>query len=225
MKKIIFVCAIAVAAVLTSCETKKAERAQVVDNIYTEEADGGGYNLLVKYSEGQFSSPLNEKAVDRAEYNKDADLVFAYTGKTFSIFTKDGNARGEGGYEAYNVDGDIVHFAKGNQTMLYTKKGIVIGTFANGDFVIEKSFIFTKNPKGLWSLRDLNGDYLTDISYDQIYVIDLKDDGSFDKLCCRDGAWSLTGSDGGAYDKASTDVAVKALKKKNPTAPVGVLDI
>ena len=221
MKKIIFVCAVVAIATLTSCETKKAQRTQVVGNIYAEQVEGG-YSLAVQYGEGQFST---EPAVyDKIVYNKDADLVFAYTGKTFSIFTKDGNARGEGGYEAYNVDGDIVHFAKGDMTMLYTKKGVVIGTFAKGDFVIEKNFIFTKNPKGLWNLRDFNGEYLTDVSYEKIYIIDLKNDGSFDKLCYRDG-WSLTGSDGGAYDKSSTEGAVKALKKKNPTVPVGVVDI
>ena len=152
-------------------------------------------------------------------------MVLAYTGKTFDIFTKDGNARGEGGYEAYKVDGEIIHFAKGDMTMLYTKKGIVIGTFAKGDFVIDHNKIFTKNPKGLWNLRNLDGDFLTDVSYEKIYIIDMKEDGSYDKLCYRDDAWSLTGSDGGTYDKSSTDGAVKALKKKNPIAPVGVLDI
>ena len=222
MKKLLFACAIAVAAVLTSCEKKEAQRTQVVDNVYAEQVEGG-YSLAVQYCEGQFST---EPAVyDKIVYNKDADLVFAYTGKTFSIFTKDGNARGVGGYEAYKVDGEIIHFAKAGKTMLYTKKGIVIGTFAVGDFVIDHNKIFTKNPKGLWNLRNLDGDFLTDVSYEKIYIIDMKEDGNYDKLCYRDGAWSLIGSDGGIYDKSSTDGAVKALKKKNPTAPVGVLDI
>lgn len=225
MKKLLFACAIAVAAVLTSCEKKEAQRAQVVDNIYTEEADGGGYNLLVKYSDGQFSSPLNEKAVDRAEYNKETDLVFAYTGNTFQLFTKEGNERGSGGYSSYKVDGEVVHFTKGNQTMLYTKKGIIIGTFAKDEFVIDHNKIFTKTPKGLWSLRNLDGDFLTDVSYEKIYIIDMKEDGSYDKLCYREGTWTMIGHDGGRYDQESTSSAVKALKKKNPTAPVGVLDI
>ena len=222
MKKIIFVCAIAVAAVLTSCEKKEAQRTQVVDNVYAEQVEGG-YSLAVQYGEGQFST---EPAVyDKIVYNKETDLVLAYTGKTFSIFTKDGNARGEGGYEAYKVDGEIIHFAKAGKTMLYTKKGIIIGTFAKDEFVIDHNKIFTKNPKGFWNLRNLDGDFLTDMSYEKIYIIDLKEDGSYDKLCYREGTWTMIGHDGGRYDQGSTSSAVKALKKKNPSVPVGVVDI
>ena len=222
MKKIIFVCAIAVAAVLTSCEKKEAQRTQVVDNVYAEQVEGG-YSLAVQYGEGQFST---EPAVyDKIVYNKETDLVLAYTGKTFSIFTKDGNVRGDGGYEAYKVDGDVVYFAKAGKTMLYTKKGIIIGTFAKDEFVIDHNKIFTKNPKGFWNLRNLDGDFLTDMSYEKIYIIDLKEDGSYDKLCYREGTWTMIGHDGGRYDQGSTSSAVKALKKKNPSVPVGVVDI
>ena len=223
MKKIIFVCVVVAIATLTSCEKKEAARSQVTDQVYTEAVEGGFY-VVNSYGDGQFSAPLTDKIYDKVVFDKPTDLIFAYKGRSFDIFTKDGNARGEGGYEGYKVDGDIVHFAKGDMTMLYSKRGVVIGTFATSDFVVDHGLIFTKNPKGLWSLRDLNGDYLTDVSYEKIYIIDLKDDGSFDKLCYRDG-WSLTGSDGGAYDKSSTEGAVKALKKKNPTVPVGVVDI
>lgn len=223
MRKIIL-CAVVAIATLTfvSCGEQETVKNKVVGDIYAEQVEGG-FRLVNKC--GEQYSPVVKDVFSKITYEKELNLVFAYTGKTFSIFTNDGNVRGEGGYEAYKVDGDIVHFAKAGKTMLYTKKGIVIGTFAEGDFVIDHNKIFTKNPKGLWNLRNLDGDFLTDMSYEKIYIIDMKEDGSYDKLCCRDGAWSLTGSDGGTYDESSTDGAVKSLKKKNPTAPVGVLDI
>lgn len=223
MKKIIL-CAVVAIATLTfvSCGEQETVKNKVVGEIYTEQVEGG-LQLVKKYGEKYY--PVVENVFSKITYDKTLNLVFAYTGKTFSVFTNDGNVRGDGGYEAYKVDGDVVYFTKDDKTMIYTKKGVVIGTFTKGNFAIDHNKIFTKNPKGLWLLRNLDGEFITDLSYEKIYIIDMKEDGSYDILCCRDGAWSLMGSDGGTYDKSSTDGAVKALKRKNPTAPVGVMDI
>lgn len=222
MRKIIF-CAVVAIAMLTfvSCGKQETVKNQVVGDIYAEQVEGG-FQLVKQY--GEQYSPVAEEVFSKITYEKALDLVLAYQGSSFQVFAPDGYKRGEGAFDSYDAQGEIVLFKDGAKTMVYSKKGVVIGTFTNGDFVIEKNFIFTKNPKG-WSLRNLDGDYLTDISYNQIYIIDMKDDGSYDKLCYRDGVWSMTGSDGGIYDKSSTEDLVKKLKKKNPTEPVGVLDI
>lgn len=223
MKRIIF-CAVVAIATLTfvSCGKQETVKNQVVGDIYAEQVEGG-FQLVKQYGEQYL--PVVDGVFSEINYDETLDLVLAYTGKTFDIFTKDGNARGEGGYEGYKVDGDIIHFAKAGKTMLYTKKGIVIGTFAKDEFVIDHNKIFTKNPKGFWNLRNLDGDFLTDVSYEKIYIVDLKEDGSYDKLCYREGTWTMIGHDGGRYDQGSVSRAVAALKKKNPKEPVGVVDI
>lgn len=221
MRKIIF-CAVVAIATLTfvSCGKQETVKNQVVGDIYAEQVEGG-FRLVKKY--GEQYAPISETIFSEIQYDKTLDLVFAFKDKLFTLYTQDGDQRG-GTYESYE-SGDVFQFkAAGSQEIMVYSKGFMIGSFKKGDFVIEKNFIFTKNPKGLWNLRDFNGEYLNDKAYEKIYIIDMKDDGSYDKLCYRDGVWSMTGSDGGIYDKASTDDAVREVKKKNPTEPVGVLD-
>lgn len=221
MKKIIFV-AMAAIAVLASCEDKKVERSQVVGNVYTE-ATEAGFNIVVNTGGENFTTPLNEAPFTKVTYDSKSGLVFGYTGNTFTVFDKIGRERGSGCYTKAEVKDGVVLLAKAEGTTVYVPKtDVILGTFK--ELKVQKNKFFTKGSNG-WSLRNAEGDYILDKSYEKVYIIDMKADDKYDILCYDGKKWLLFGSDGGTYDAASANQAARELKAKNPTEPVGVIDL
>lgn len=222
MKKIIFV-AMAAIAVLASCEDKKVERAQVVGNVYTESAENG-VNIVVNTGGENFTTPLNEAPFTKVTYDSKSGLVLGYTGNTFTVFDKNGRERGSGGYTKAEVREGAVLLVKAEGATVYVPKtDVILGTVS--DLKVQKNKFFTKGSTGGWSLRNAEGDYILDKSYEKVYIIDMKADDKYDILCYDGSKWLLFGSDGGIYDAASANQAARELKAKNPSEPVGVIDL
>lgn len=224
MKKLLFMCAIAAAAVLTSCE-EKVNRQQIVGNIYTEDVkvDGGVSHKLVLATENSFS-PISDQLFTEVVYEPKSKLVTAYKGNVFEVFTPEGERRGSGEYEKLHVTADQVYLtgADNKVTLYLPDKGSVFGPYLKISVIGDK--IFACGPKG-WGLLDTAYNYLQDMVHEQLYIVNMKDSKKYDVLRCRDGKWTMVTSDGAEYDPRVVKAAVKTLEKKvKPADKFGVIE-
>ncbi len=226
MKKLLFLCAVVAIAILTSCE-KKVERVQIVEDIYTEQVtvDGSVGHKLVKLSDAGATMGLSDQVYTKVTYDSQAKLILAYSGSTFTCFNLEGQSRGAGGYEKIKTLSDgKVYLTGANKTTLYLpEKGSVFGPYDELNVIGNK--IFAKGPKG-WGLLDTDYNYLQDMVFEKLYIINQKSEKDYDVLRCRAGKWEMVSSDESVYDEPSVKAAVKLLNKKaKPSADIGVLDM
>ena len=219
-------CTIAVAAVLTSCE-KQVNRQQVIDNVYVEETaldSGIGYKLVYNSGDDKYYS-VSEQVYSKVEYNADAKLILAYNGGAFEIYNSEGSRRGSSDviYKKIEVkDGKAYLTSVDDKTSLYlSDKGTIFGPYLKINLVDDK--IFACNVAG-WGLLDTDYNYLQDMVYEKLYILNQKDKKKYDVLRCRAGKWTMVTSDDAEYDPRAVKIVVTTLEKKvKPTEPVGVL--
>lgn len=225
MKKLLFMCVIAAVAVLTSCE-EKIERAQVIDNIYTEKvAVDGGFAYKLVLASGDAFSDVSDQLFSKVEYNEKAKLVLGYNGKTFFAYNLEGQQRGAGNFDKLEISDGLVYMTGngGKISIYHPVKNSIFGQYSEASVVGDK--IFAKGPNG-WGLYDFDYHYLQDMVYEKLYIVNQKNEKEYDVLRLRNGEWSLVSSDESVYDEPSVKSAVKLLNKKfKPTEPVGVIDM
>ncbi len=223
MRKLLF-CAVIAIAVLAGCQ-KSAKRAQVVGNIYTEEfiADDGrvAYRLL-SVANGIDDFVMNN-LYTKVVYNEQAGLILAYCDKTFICFTPDGKRRGFDDYKKIDLKDGYAELKGYNGISLYFKdKDQIYANFQDYSIVGDK--IFAKGANG-WGLYDMEHNYLQDMIYDKLYIINQKSAEEYDIIRFYDGCWELVGSDDSVYDDDSANEVAGLVEELNPTTDVGVLDI
>ena len=222
MKKAIF-CVVAAIAVLTSCE-QKAEPVQLVDDIYTEQIAGENPGFKLRSFNGSTYYSVSEEIYAKISFDKENNFIKAEkAGGGFDLYKVDANRLGSDTYDSMEAaTGKAVFIKKGERTALYLpEKGFFFGPYAS--VKLEGNLIFACGTTK-WGLLNTNYDYLQDMVFDKLYVINQKSEKEYDVLRCRDGKWSMVTASGAEYEDGDVKAAVKWLEKTaKPKGPVGTL--
>ncbi len=163
---------------------------------------------------------------DKIVWDKGFDGFRCYTGtKNFTIADTQGKVLRFGAYAKVTRenDGEFYYFYdEDGKIAVYSKQaGRSWGMY--DEVVIDKTFLFCREGKD-WGVISFNQKLYLNKDYNNIYVVNFKNENDYSVITCKNGEWEMFDQDQKYYDASSAELKRMCNKPAKGKA-VGVLNI